>query len=283
MSFKSNQHAAVQAGVGTVGRWSLLTFFCVTFALTIPFWAVGAATDRQWLPGVPAAALSFVCPGLAALLLAYHGGGFTRAKSLSSRAVDYDAIGSMFWYAPLLLISPAISVLSFVALRALGTPVPVPHIALVDTLTLFALFIPTAICEELGWSGYALDPLQARWGTLRASLLLGAAWAAWHWPPLLQLHRSVEWIAWWTLWTMSARVIMTWLYNRTGNSVFGASLYHAVSNVCWQLFPIHTSFWDPRITGLLTALVAVALTFAGHRLRQRPLKNRPRTQTRRRM
>jgi membrane protease YdiL (CAAX protease family) len=123
----------------------------------------------------------------------------------------------------------------------IGSPVPVPQISLWSTLTLCVVFFVGALGEELGWSGYALDPMQIRWGALRASLLLGAVWAVWHWAPLIQIHRSVQWIAWWTMWTVSARVIMVWLYNHAGKSVFGAALFHATSNVSWQMFPIHGS------------------------------------------
>jgi hypothetical protein len=31
-------------------------------------------------------------------------------------------------------------------------------------------------------------------------------------------------------------------------------------NLCWQLFPIHGSHWDPRVTGLLVTFVAVLVT-----------------------
>jgi uncharacterized protein len=67
------------------------------------------------------------------------------------------------------------------------------------------------------------------------------------------------WIAWWSLWTVAARVIMVWLYNRTGGSVLAVTLDHASSNVCWQLFPIHGSYFDPRLTGLITVAVAVVI------------------------
>jgi len=102
--------------------------------------------------------------------------------------------------------------------------------------------------------------MQKRWGSLQASLLLGAVWAVIHFVPLAQVHRSLGWIAWWSLWTVSARVIMVWLYNNTGKSVFGVALYHAASNVCWQTFPVHGSFLDPRVATLITTLVAAAVT-----------------------
>ena len=52
-----------------------------------------------------------------------------------------------------------------------------------------------AIGEELSWSGYAIDPLQDRFGALRGALLLGVIWAVWHFIPLLSVQRSLAWIA----------------------------------------------------------------------------------------
>jgi uncharacterized protein len=107
----------------------------------------------------------------------------------------------------------------------------------------------------LGWSGYVTDPLQERWGWLRASLILGVVWALWHYIALVQAHRSVEWIAWWTLGTVAARVIMVWLYNNTGKSVFATILFHMMINLTWQLFPVRGSYFDPRVSGIISACV----------------------------
>ena len=55
-------------------------------------------------------------------------------------------------------------------MRLIGRDLPAPEIILLPALPLFATFLLPALAEELGWSGYALDPLQARWGALIASL-----------------------------------------------------------------------------------------------------------------
>jgi len=73
---------------------------------------------------------------------------------------------------------------------------------------------------------------------------------------LVQVHRSAAWIAWWSLGTVAARVIIAWLYNNTGKSVFAATLFHTTSNVTWRLFPIHGSFFHPRSTGSITVFAA---------------------------
>ena len=47
---------------------SLPAFFLLTLALAVPFWVFGAMSVHPLMPGLPVAALMFVCPGLAALI-----------------------------------------------------------------------------------------------------------------------------------------------------------------------------------------------------------------------
>ena len=91
-------------------------------------------------------------------------------------------------------------------------------------------------------------------------MLLGVVWATWHIIPLVQADRSWTWIAAWCLSTVTQRVLIVWIYNNTGKSVLGAILFHAMSNLGWQLFPIHGSHYDPRVTGLILALAAALVT-----------------------
>ncbi|MGD0436876.1 MAG: CPBP family glutamic-type intramembrane protease [Bryobacteraceae bacterium] len=250
---------------------SRLKFFLLVFALSIPFYWAGALTPLQLLPGLPVSALAFVCPGIAALILVYRENKSAGVAKLLKRSFDYQRITAKIWYAPIVLLRPGIMVLSFVLMRWMGAPIPTPRFAILPALGLLLAFFAAALCEELGWSGYAIDPMQHRWGALRAGVLLGLVWAGWHILPLIQVDRPPAWIAWWCLDTVAARVLIVWLYNHTGKSVFAATLYHAVSNLAWQLFPINGSYFDPRITGLITALVAAIVVLPwGRRPRPRP-------------
>jgi hypothetical protein len=51
---------------------SPLTFFVLVFALSVPFWVIGAVTRRQLFPGLPVGALMAFCPLMAALILVYR-------------------------------------------------------------------------------------------------------------------------------------------------------------------------------------------------------------------
>jgi membrane protease YdiL (CAAX protease family) len=260
----------------------LLTYFVLVFGLAVPFWVLGALTGIEILPGLPVAAFAALCPAHAAAILMYQTNNAPGVIALLKRAFDAQRVHTYIWYAPTLLLMPVVMTLSSPVLRLMGVPVPAPHITAVSALAMFLIFFMGALGEELGWSGYAVDQMQQRWGALAATLALGVVWAIYHLIGLAQAHRSVEWIAWWSLGTVAARVIIVWLYNNTGMSVFIAALVHTTINVTWQLFPIQGSFYDPRVTGFITAVVAVIVVAVwGPRTsaRCRPARSHPRHDT----
>jgi membrane protease YdiL (CAAX protease family) len=252
---------------------SPLKFFLLVFALSLPFWWAGTLVGPQLVPGVPVTALIVVfCPTTAALILVYRESKTAGVRDLLKRSFDYNQIKAKIWYAPILLLMPGVTILSYGWMRWMGLPLAIPQVPVVATLTISLAIFILALGEELGWSGYAIDPMQDRWGALSASILLGLAWALWHIVPLVQVHRSPAWIAWWCLGTVAARVLMVWLYNNTGKSVFAMAVFHTTINVTWQLFPIRGSYWDPRVNGVIMAIAAVVVvavwgprTLAGYR------------------
>jgi hypothetical protein len=74
------------------------------------------------------------------------------------------------------------------------------------------------------------------------------------------MHRSPSWIAWWCLYAVAARILIVWLYNNTGRSVFAVALFHATLNLAYMLFPVHGSHFDMRLGGLVMAVTAVVVT-----------------------
>jgi membrane protease YdiL (CAAX protease family) len=235
-------------------------FFLLVFALSLPFFLAGALIRRPFLPGLPVSALMFVCPMAAALIRVYGEDRTAGVIGLLKRSFDGRRIRAKIWYVPVILLRPGVMVLSYVLMRRMGVPLPAPESTVPAALALFLALFIAALGEELGWSGYVIDPMQERWGAARAGVLVGLVWVAWHIVPLLQVHRSPAWIAWWSLETVATRVLIVWLYNNTGKSVFAATLFHTMSNVSWLLFPIHGSYYDPRIVGPITAFTAVLVT-----------------------
>ena len=236
---------------------SPLTFFSLVFAFSLPFWLIGAVTGRQLFPGLPVSALMFVCPVTAASILVYRETKTAGVIDLLKRSFDAKRISAKVWYAPIVLLMPGVTLLTYGLMRGIGLPLPTPPFPVLTAPAMFLAFFVAALGGESGWSGYVIDPMQARWGALQASMLLGLVWAAWHWVPLMQVHRSPAWIAWWSLYTVAVRVLLVWLYNNTGKSVFAAVLFHAFTNVSGITF---SHAYEPRITGLIVAGAAAIVT-----------------------
>jgi membrane protease YdiL (CAAX protease family) len=243
---------------------ALVPFFVLVFALFIPFWVLGEIYSIELLPGLPLSALGAFMPALAALILTYRQDRFSGVRRLLGRCFDFKRIKNLLWFLLLLLIPPAIAVFAYGIICLSGVSLPDFTPRTLSIVPLFVVFFIAALGEEIGWTGYATEPLVQRWGLLTGSLVLGVIWAAVHFIPLTQAHRSVEWIAWWSLGTLSYRVIMTWLYVHSGRSLFGAGAFHAMINLSWQLFPNNGSHYDPRVFGLIAFTFAIALYALEH-------------------
>lgn len=234
-------------------------YFGLVLALTIPLWLAGGATGIMLMPGLPLAGLAVVCPMVAALALSLWRGGPKAAGRLLARIGDAGRVRPITWWLAFLTIPLAVGTAAFLVLRLTGAAIPDPQFSAGLILSLLATFLVAGFGEELGWTGFALDPLRGRFGAAGAGLIIGLAWAVWHYPALLQADRSLVWIGWWTLGTVSQRLIMVWLYEAAGRSLAGAVVFHAMNNLAWQLFPVRGSWFDPRLHGLLMAGIALAL------------------------
>lgn len=241
---------------------SIWPFLILVFALSIPFWILGSLFDVQLLPGLPIGALAVFTPGIASAIMVYRSGRFPVVRHLLRRSLDAARIRDRSWYFVFVLFNPAVAVLSFQILRAMGVAVPNPSPLTLAVVPLCVFTFIAALGEEIGWTGYATEPFFRRWGIIRAGVLLGLVWAAFHLILLTQVDRSLEWIAWWTLGTLSLRTIMVWLYGHAGDSVFAAAIFHTMINLSWQLFPVNGSFYDPKVFSLVTLALGVLLATA---------------------
>jgi membrane protease YdiL (CAAX protease family) len=240
-------------------------FVLLIFILSIPFWLMGAVTGRllpEEVPmNLPASALMFVCPLLAAVILVYKEDRVTGVKRLLKRAFDFGRIKGRIWYIPMLGLMPGVMFLEYGWLKLTRVSIPDFQLPAETALVLFAAFFISALGEELGWSGYVIDPLQARWGALKASLIVGTVWGVWHIVPFFQSHHTLCWVAGQFGKTVVERVLIVWLYNNTGKSVFAAVTFHAIDNFCLMAWlPVYGSFYDPSVAFVIMAVIATIVS-----------------------
>jgi membrane protease YdiL (CAAX protease family) len=229
-------------------------FLVLVFALSVPIWLV---EPRDW----PVTA-SVGVPFVAAMILVYGEEGLAGVGRLLRRVFDHKRIEPKTWYVPTIFLLPTILLLTYGVTRLMGLPLPdEPYVPILLVPLLFVLFFVLGAGEEVGWTGYATDPMQERWGALTTGIILGSVGVAWHLVPLIQMGRTPTWIAWWALGAVALRILTVRLYNNTGRSLFAAIVFHATFNVCFAAFPNYGSHWDPAVAGAIIAITAALATF----------------------
>lgn len=242
-------------------------FFLLLFGLSIPLWVFGAVFRVQIFPGFYLFQLSLGLPALAALILLFREGGKDGVVNLLKRTYDFRKIKPKIWYLPILLIFPSISFLNYWILRLSGTSIPTPHFSWVTFLGYNTVFFLT-FGEELGMTGYVLDPIQQRYSALKSGLLLGIVWASYHIPSfIISGYYSFEWIFWHALYTIASRILFVWIYNNSGKSLFSMALFHTTFGLFWILWPQTGNlqkalpYYDPRISAVLAISFVAIVTF----------------------
>jgi membrane protease YdiL (CAAX protease family) len=241
---------------------STLHFFAWVFILSIPFWIYSAANPVEILPGLPVSALGAFTPAVAAMIVIYRTDRFSGVLKLLRRSFDIWRVTHYAWLFVILLVNPIIALMAYGYMQSAGTTLPTPQLLTFTVIPMFIVFFIAGLGEELGWTGYATELLGNRLGVIATGISIGSVWAVWHFIPLLQAHRPVEWIAWWSLGTISLRIIMVWLYAHSGKSVAAIAVFHALTNLCWQLFPVHGSHYDPQKFGLISFGIAMIALIA---------------------
>jgi membrane protease YdiL (CAAX protease family) len=124
-------------------------------------------------------------------------------------------------------------------------------------LPAIAVSTPFQAGEEIGWRGYALPRLAARFGLARASILLGLIWACWHLPqffiPEADTYGQSFFV--YVLQVTALSVAMAWLYARTNGSLLLVMLLHAAVNNAKDIVPSALPGADSTL-GLSASLVA---------------------------
>ncbi|QLY30181.1 CPBP family intramembrane glutamic endopeptidase [Nocardia huaxiensis] len=243
-----------------------LLFLTLVAALSIPLYVLGALSGGLRIGGLtlPSSAAILLLPSAVAVGLTWRDSGGAAVSALLRRVVDRPR-AAMRWYLSAVLLMPAIGSVSYLLLRWTGQVESGLPLALLAAPAVIVVFLLASASEELGWTAYATDPLQRRFGALATGLGLGCYWAAWHLVGWSQAGHSAAWIAGWALVTIAARVLIVWLHNRTGHGVTTAILLHATLNIVSAYMPDLDKPVTTITIGVVTAVVAT-VTLAGSSL-----------------
>ena len=199
-----------------------MKYFVLAFALTWALWVPAALEARGLISSlpVPATFLGAFGPLVAAVLVTAQEGGRAGLRSLLGRVLRWRV--APVWYG-VAILGPLALTLCAIALHVVlgGQPPSLGAlIGFLPTLVVYVVYMmPTvALGEEVGWRGYALPALQARYNALLASLILGVLWALWHLPVFFNpdtLYSNLS-FGLWSAYSISLAYFITWVINYSG-------------------------------------------------------------------
>ena len=239
--------ATPSAPTMTTARAFPLMYFVIALAFTGFFWGLAALGARDVIPALPGVTvIGTFGPMVAAVILTARESGRAGLRSLFGRVVRWRV--APIWYA-VALLGPLMITLGAMVLEVafLGGRPPslglligeLPSTLLTILVNAVYMLIFVTLGEEVGWRGYALPVLQARYSALVASLILGVVLALWHLPVFFNPDTSYSNLSFFLFlpFIVLAAVLITWVFNSTGGSVLMAMFFHAVLNtndVLWK-------------------------------------------------
>ncbi|ELY43345.1 CPBP family intramembrane glutamic endopeptidase [Natronorubrum sulfidifaciens] len=258
---------------------ALGAFFLLTFAFSWLLWlpkvaiasdiALGGGTMETVLRSVSALPeVGAFGPSVAAFVLVYATHGRAGVSRLVGRALDRSF--DRRWLVPMLFLFPLLAAVALGVAVATGFEPSLPWAGQPVALPVafvWILLLGGPLQEEFGWRGYALEPLQARLGSLGAGLGLGLVWGVWHLPwfymPSMTMYYNRP--IWGFLVTITLlSVVMTWLFDNTGGSLLGMVLVHTTFNWSQWAFPaIDSDTGGLVVIGLMAALVVAIVARHG--------------------
>jgi hypothetical protein len=256
-------------------------FFLLAFGLSwIPWFAAAYAGSRPGLAAyAPLLQLAGIAgPTAAAIMLVLGSGSEPLKRDFRDRLFNPSRIRPA--YVPIAVALPLAVILASIAISLLfGQSADQFRVAgggnLIAMVLLTMLLAP--LLEEIGWHGYGVDSLRAGMGTLKATLVFGVLWSAWHAPAALipgtYQHQLAEmpnplYLANFFVSIVPAAFIANWFYYRNDRSILGAVLMHSMLNAASVL--VAAGQVAKCIATLLYAAVAVALVLTDREFRQGP-------------
>lgn len=264
---------STQMKVPFVEKYPLASFFVLAIGLSWVFMVTDMLGSRGIIPFRLPLALQVVMgymPTLAAVIVAGKTKGKAGIRSLLGKLLIarvragwylFALFGIAIIYIAAIMLYNQFSGLPALPVLSERTPAFSSPLELLPQIVI--LFLITGIIngEELGWRGFALPRLQAKYNALLSSLILGVIWAVFHLPLFFTLTGSSQ--ADWSftnflISTAAMSVLYTWMYNNTRGSVLLAYLLHAAANTGSLVFSIdHANQILNLITAGLLVLAAV--------------------------
>jgi uncharacterized protein len=261
-----------EAGKNNIDKGGIALFFFLACALS---WTFGILSLRNPL-GLDEAGTEAL--GYAAKFGPSFAGVIVTAI-VAGRAGLGELVGGLFhwrtgfgWYVFALGFPIVFTVVGTALWYAQQDAPPPIHLAAAITFVgwfLARFFMGGGLGEELGWRGFMLPTLQARWGVVKATLAVGICWGIWHWPAFfMDPEKSGAFpdvlvpMFLFTLLSVVYAFIFTYLYNGSGSLLLVVAMHatlNAVDSTLDQVVPGQEGDLIAAVLMLVSLVVFVPL------------------------
>lgn len=246
-------------------RVALGVFFLIGFGVPWATAIVARLKHVNFPQITPVFMTGMACCSVAGIVATYLEGGGSGLRDLAKRCLLYRV--PVIWWAYALFLPLAVHITATLFFTALHhrivpiRPMNLLHQWWLPYSWVFGL-LQGPLGEELGWRGYLLPRLLRHYSPLRASILVGFVWAAWHFE--IFFHSAAA-DALFAATTMAFSILMTVLFLHTRGSVLLAITMHGTvipgRDIAQALFPTASQppDWLRAVVAIATAVTVVAI------------------------
>ena len=233
-----------------------LRFFAVTFAWSWIVWTplvlaglrvIQLDEDLRALLTFPALALGAFGPAVGACFAVWTLEGRAALAAFLRRFASLR-FGWRAWLAMFVVLG-AVNVVAWYLPELFGyarPPMLLPTALVFPVWWLLMVFLGGGQ-EEVGWRGYILEPLEARFGLWGGNVVLGVVWSVWHAPLWFvpgSTQASMPFVAF-TMGTIGLSFFFSWLMKASGGRPMAGLMVHGAYNAFIPLFPTIATEEDP--------------------------------------
>ncbi len=239
---------------------------------------------------IPALLVMFSGPFVSGLLMNFLVDGKEGLRTFLSRLLQWRIKAR--WYAVAVLTGPLL-VAAVLFMLSIFNKAFLPGIVTTKNALASLLFglgwglVGGGLLEETGWTGFAVPKLRRRHSLLSTGLIVGILWGIWHFMIAFWASRYLggadSWImfvagflAFYLLALPAYRVLLVWVYDRTGENLPIVMLMHAFLSASTLIFQPAAAgavslIWNSVLGIVLWIVVAVVAVKSRGRLLKKPL------------
>lgn len=251
-----------------IQKYQLLSFFILSYAIMfgVTFGYINQNPSQPVQQWSLVWFFSIFSPSISALIISGIIGGIPEIKRLLTGFTHWKVGWRWYFWAAFLILGPLAITMIYKALRNPSAGIrPGETIFSMLGIIVFQLF-SGPIAEELGWRGFALPRLQAKYTALVSSLILGVIWTCWHIPYFFvtgATQMSIPFPIYLVL-VLTITFYLTWLFNNTRGSLIITILAHFFYNLTaflTSVLGLMPAMLFYMTAGPLLALVVVVVVF----------------------